>query len=130
MPEDCFPLAVELKGVRFTLGKHEDVVRLLLTLVRAQQITVEQAMTCFVFEVLRREIDMPRIPGNVTHTYVTLEVSAATYKEIADKLREAGYDHAFGDEGEIDMHGIALVREAQLTLLQEMAAETDEPTGA
>lgn len=44
-----------------------------------------------------------------THTYATLEVSAATYDEIAAKLKEAGYDHAF-DDGAIDMHGIGLVR--------------------
>lgn len=45
-----------------------------------------------------------------THTYVTLEVSEATWNEIAAKLREAGYDHVFGDGGEIDMHGLALVQ--------------------
>lgn len=44
-----------------------------------------------------------------THTYVTLEVSGAAYEEIATKLREAGYDHVFMDDGEIDMHGLALV---------------------
>lgn len=44
-----------------------------------------------------------------THTYVTLEISGAAYEEIARKLREAGYDHCFNDEGEIDMHGLALV---------------------
>lgn len=46
----------------------------------------------------------------VTHTYALLEVSAAAHDEIAAKLREAGYDHVFGDKGEIDMHGIALTR--------------------
>ena len=49
---------------------------------------------------------------NVTHTYALLEVSAAAYDEIAAKLREAGYDHVFGGDGEIDMHGIALTRAA------------------
>lgn len=44
-----------------------------------------------------------------THTYVTLEVTETTYREIAQKLREAGYHHAFNAEGEIDMHGLALV---------------------
>jgi hypothetical protein len=48
----------------------------------------------------------------MTHTYALLDVSPAAYDEIAAKLREAGYDHAFGDEGEIDMHGIALGRAA------------------
>jgi len=43
-----------------------------------------------------------------THTYVTLPVSRTTYDEIAEKLRAAGYDHAFDADGLIDMHGIAL----------------------
>lgn len=44
----------------------------------------------------------------MTHTYAMLEVSRAAYDEIAAKLREAGYDHAFRPEGcrmAIDMHG-------------------------
>jgi hypothetical protein len=44
-----------------------------------------------------------------TYTYVLLEVSKAVYDEIAAKLTQAGYHHAFGSEGEIDMHGIALI---------------------
>jgi hypothetical protein len=44
-----------------------------------------------------------------THTYALLEVSKAAFDEIAAKLRAAGYDHAFRDAGEIDMHGLALV---------------------
>lgn len=44
-----------------------------------------------------------------THTYAGLEVSAATYDEIAAKLRAAGYDHAF-DGDVIDMNGIGLIR--------------------
>jgi len=48
----------------------------------------------------------------VTHTYAVLEVSAAAYDEIAEKLREADYGHAFDEEeGAIDMHGIGLTRE-------------------
>ena len=45
-----------------------------------------------------------------THTYAVLDVSEAAYTEIADKLKAAGYDHAF-DNGVIDMHGIALALE-------------------
>lgn len=45
-----------------------------------------------------------------THTYATLEVSPGTYDEIAQKLKAAGYGHAFNDRGEIDMHGLALVK--------------------
>lgn len=45
----------------------------------------------------------------MTRTYAVLEVSRATFDEIADKLREAGYGHAFDDGGRtIDMHGIGL----------------------
>lgn len=45
-----------------------------------------------------------------THTYALLEISAEAYDEIAGKLRAAGYGHAFGSKGEIDMHGIAVTR--------------------
>lgn len=43
----------------------------------------------------------------MTYTYAILDVSPAAYKEIADKLRAAGYDQAF-HAGVIDMHGIGL----------------------
>lgn len=49
-----------------------------------------------------------------THTYVTLAVSLAAYREIADKLKVAGYDHVFQQEaGEpvLDMHHLALTIE-------------------
>lgn len=48
----------------------------------------------------------------MTHTYAILEISVEAYNEIRDKLKNAGYQHAFHEEsrGEfvIDMHGIAL----------------------
>jgi len=47
----------------------------------------------------------------VTYTFVALEVSAAAYEEIRAKLEAADYGHCFTEAGEIDMHGIALVRE-------------------
>ena len=43
-----------------------------------------------------------------THTYAILRVSQAAYDEIKAKLEEASYDHAFHEDGLIDMHGIAL----------------------
>lgn len=52
---------------------------------------------------------MTRPLGGATRTYALLHVSQEAYDEIAQKLREAGYDHAFNDEGEVDMDGIALV---------------------
>ena len=45
----------------------------------------------------------------MTHTYALLEVSNATYQEVKRKLMDAGYAHAINSDGEIDMHGIALV---------------------
>ena len=43
-----------------------------------------------------------------THTYVVLEVSLGAYNEVATAVRAAGYDHVFCENGEIDMHGIAI----------------------
>lgn len=43
-----------------------------------------------------------------THTYSILQVSQSTYNEIRDKLKTAAYDHAFHEDGIIDMHGIAI----------------------
>ena len=47
----------------------------------------------------------------MSYTYALLGVSPATYEEIKKKLLESGYQHAINDDGEIDMHGIALVKE-------------------
>lgn len=44
-----------------------------------------------------------------TYTFVLMELSQQAYDEIAAIMRKAGYDHAFGADGEIDMHGIAVV---------------------
>ena len=57
--------------------------------------------------------------GRITHTYVTLPVSDATFQEITDALLRAGYGHVFNSNYDpdlkknvtaIDMHGLALVR--------------------
>jgi hypothetical protein len=50
----------------------------------------------------------------MTYTCATLEVSQAAYDEIAAKLREAGYDHAFTEDGMVDMTHIGLVREPEV----------------
>jgi len=54
-----------------------------------------------------------------TYTYAIIEISPAAYKEIADKLKEAGYGHAFNQDRAhgvvIDMHGIALASNVQET---------------
>ena len=44
----------------------------------------------------------------MTYTVVILEVKESTYNEIADKLKAAGYDHAFWEDEMIDMTHIAL----------------------
>lgn len=45
----------------------------------------------------------------MTYTYAILEVSRACFEEIKRKLREAGYENQFHEDGAvIDMHGIAL----------------------
>ena len=46
-----------------------------------------------------------------TYTYATLEISSKAYVEIYNKLKAAGYDHAFIGHGKyevIDMNGIGL----------------------
>jgi hypothetical protein len=50
----------------------------------------------------------------VTYTLAGLQVSAATYDEIAGLLMGAGYAHVFHDGG-IDMTHILLTREPDLT---------------
>jgi hypothetical protein len=44
----------------------------------------------------------------MTRTFAELEISQSAWNEIARKLRDAGYDHAFVDEKTIDMQGIGL----------------------
>lgn len=51
---------------------------------------------------------------NGTHTFATLELSAAAYDEIREKLEKAGYQHAFLEEGAIDMHGLGVTRAAEV----------------
>lgn len=51
-----------------------------------------------------------------THTLAILEVSDEVYEEIASKLKEAGWDHAFLDSV-IDMHGVGLKAEGSWTCL-------------
>lgn len=46
----------------------------------------------------------------MTYTYAILEISAAAYQEIKQKLTDVGYEHAFHDDV-IDMHGIAVQAE-------------------
>jgi hypothetical protein len=43
--------------------------------------------------------------------HANLEVSDDTYNEIRRLLKAAGYTHAFGSDGSIDMHGIGLTKQ-------------------
>lgn len=57
---------------------------------------------------------MPRLTQ--THTVVILPLSSNAFKEIHQKLTNAGYDHAiFEDDGKItiDMQGIGLQDESK-----------------
>lgn len=45
----------------------------------------------------------------MTHTLAELELSPLAYSEIAEKLRAAGYDHAFLEEGMLDMSGLGVI---------------------
>lgn len=45
-----------------------------------------------------------------THTYAELRVSEEAYDEIRALLEAAGYQHAFMEDGAIDMHGIGLTK--------------------
>ena len=63
----------------------------------------------------------------MTYTYALLEVSKATYDEIAEKLKAAGYGHAFhqsadGDRTAIDMHGLALASKPEATPTERLDA--------
>lgn len=44
----------------------------------------------------------------MTYTLAKLVLSKEAYDEIAAKLRDAGYDHAFADDGMIDMTHIGV----------------------
>lgn len=60
----------------------------------------------------------------MSHTYALLDVSPSSYEEIKAKLLEAGYSHAINDRGEIDMHGLALVKGES-----EMGLDTETTRG-
>ena len=51
----------------------------------------------------------------MTYTYVLMGVSPQCYQEIRDRLLAAGYSHAINREGELDLHGIALVPEPKFS---------------
>lgn len=54
----------------------------------------------------------------MSRTYAILKVSSEAYTEIKQKLKDAGYDHAFVD-GNIDMRGIALQEEKMTEEMME-----------
>lgn len=67
----------------------------------------------------------------MTDTHVVLPVSESTFKEIADQLRAAGYDHVFqeqlDDSIRIDMRGIVLALDPS-ELYARMNKAKSEPT--
>lgn len=44
----------------------------------------------------------------MSRTYALLGVSQSCYDELVRRMRDAGYDHAIMECGEIDMHGVAI----------------------
>lgn len=56
-----------------------------------------------------RRLDQRYLAQRSTHTVVTMDLSQAAYDEIAQKLRDAGYEHVFGEADMIDLTGIAAV---------------------
>lgn len=57
-----------------------------------------------------------------THTYVVLDIDPEAFADISKKLRDAGYDHCFMPDGEIDMHGIAIAPDPSMSALALGAA--------
>jgi hypothetical protein len=73
----------------------------------------------------------PRAAVRSTRTYVELGLSQPAYREIHEKLRAAGYDHAFDSEGAIDLHGLAAVLDPDAQPLWvglDFAGPVEEPS--
>ena len=64
----------------------------------------------------------------MTYTYAVLDVSRATFEEVARLLNAAGYHHAF-DRDVIDMHGIALRTRQERSDAQETGTARGEGVG-
>ena len=62
----------------------------------------------------------------MTYTYALMEVSQDAWDEVAAKLKEAGYDHAFHEGGALDMHGVALVPSGALQRAPESVRKVVE----
>jgi len=60
-----------------------------------------------------------------THTYAELEISGAAYDEIYNKLRDADYQHAFMENGVIDMHGIGIAREQKRVTVANVSTRAE-----
>lgn len=64
-----------------------------------------------------------------THSYAILQVSSYVYQEIRQKLEQAGYGDQFhkeGDEELIDMHGIAIQADVQMSVGEKEIRKTVE----
>lgn len=62
----------------------------------------------------------------MTYTCATMEVSPAVYDEILGKLKAAGYEHAIGKDGMLDMTHLGLERGAPQPV-EEQAPRAGEP---
>lgn len=63
----------------------------------------------------------------MTHTYALLEVSDTAYCEVRRLMLEAGYEHALNDRGELDMHGIAIIRRPNSRQRQQSLYDGPDP---
>lgn len=56
-----------------------------------------------------------------THTLALLDLPKAMYEFVRDKMKAAGYEHAFLEDGIIDMHGIGLSVDEDSAFLQSIS---------
>lgn len=65
----------------------------------------------------------------MTHTFVTMEISAEAFDEIASNLKYVGYTHLFDDTGtSMGMEGVVLTRKSS-TRVDEIDAQWNKQPG-
>lgn len=65
-----------------------------------------------------------------THTVAELQLSPTAYVEIRQALEAAGYQHAIGSNGMIDMTGIGITCTPQRRIMLQERSIRDTPLGA
>jgi len=73
-----------------------------------------RTLVASIADAIRRHVPerpAPRPRITTTHTHAYLDVGAATFEDVRDRLEAVGYSHTFGDDDgrrTVNMHGIAL----------------------